>query len=97
MPMRQFPMTESEQAWRADVEALRAARPRHILFLCVANSARSQMAEGIARLLTPKEACVSFRRRRARRERDRAWSRRRKALNDHSTPTVTDRVAASRP
>ncbi len=40
-------------AWETEAEALRAARPRHFLFLCVANSARSQMAEGIARALAP--------------------------------------------
>ena len=38
---------------------LRALRSRHILFLCVANSARSQMAEGIARSLAPKGVRVS--------------------------------------
>jgi len=45
--------------WRAEAEALRAKRPRHILFLCVANSARSQMAEGIARSLAPAGVKVS--------------------------------------
>jgi arsenate reductase len=45
--------------WRAEAEALRAKRPRHILFLCVANSARSQMAEGIARSIAPRGVRVS--------------------------------------
>jgi len=39
--------------WRAEAESLRALRPRGVLFLCVANSARSQLAEGIARTLAP--------------------------------------------
>ena len=42
-----------------DVEKLRALRPRHILFLCVQNSARSQLAEGIARFLAPPGVTVS--------------------------------------
>ena len=36
-----------------------ALSDRHILFLCVANSARSQMAEGIARHLAPRDVRVS--------------------------------------
>ncbi len=32
---------------------MRALRPRGVLFLCVANSARSQLAEGIGRSLAP--------------------------------------------
>ena len=47
------------QDWERDAEAIRAARPRHLLFLCVANSARSQMAEGIARSLAPAGVKVS--------------------------------------
>lgn len=38
---------------------LRELRPRHILFLCVQNSARSQLAEGIARFLAPAGVSVS--------------------------------------
>lgn len=34
---------------KVEAAKLRAAIPKHILFLCVANSTRSQMAEGIAR------------------------------------------------
>ena len=45
--------------WRTEAAELRAKRPRHILFLCVANSARSQMAEGIARSLAPPGMKVS--------------------------------------
>lgn len=45
--------------WRTEAAELRAMQPRHILFLCIANSARSQMAEGIARSLAPQGVKVS--------------------------------------
>src|SRR5659263_572288 len=45
--------------WRTEAAELRAKHPRHILFLCVANSARSPMAEGIARSLAPSGVKVS--------------------------------------
>lgn len=50
----QGPMT-----WALDADRIRDARPRHLLFLCVANSARSQMAEGLARALAPASVKLS--------------------------------------
>jgi arsenate reductase len=45
--------------WLVEAGVLRALGPKHVLFLCVANSARSQMAEGLARTLAPKGVRVS--------------------------------------
>jgi arsenate reductase len=52
-------MSTSSEQWDKDAAEIRAAHPRHILFLCVANSARSQMAEGIARSLAPAGTKIS--------------------------------------
>ena len=41
------------ESWIAEAAAIRRLNPRGWLFLCVANSARSQMAEGIARFMAP--------------------------------------------
>ena len=46
----------TEARWYPEAEELRRLAPRHVLFLCVANSARSQMAEGIARSLAPRRS-----------------------------------------
>jgi arsenate reductase len=45
--------------WESEADQLRRAPPRHLLFLCVANSARSQLAEGIARALAPPSIKIS--------------------------------------
>ena len=44
---------EMPPGWQVEAAALQAMAPKGILFLCVANSARSQLAEGIARALAP--------------------------------------------
>lgn len=45
--------------WMMEAAVLRSLAPRHVLFLCVANSARSQMAEGLARALAPEGVRIS--------------------------------------
>lgn len=45
--------------WFLEAVILRALSPRHVLFLCVANSARSQLGEGVGRLLAPEGVRVS--------------------------------------
>lgn len=45
--------------WMIEAAVVRALRPRHLLFLCVANYARSQMAEGLARALAPEAVRIS--------------------------------------
>jgi len=49
----------SGPSWQAEADELLRLAPRHVLFLCVANSARSQMAEGIARSLAPAGVTIS--------------------------------------
>jgi arsenate reductase len=49
----------NEASWRAEATELRRLAPGHFLFLCVANSARSQMAEGLARSLAPAGVTIS--------------------------------------
>lgn len=39
--------------WLIEAELLRTQNPKGVLFLCVANSARSQIGEGVARKLAP--------------------------------------------
>jgi arsenate reductase len=48
-----FSADRAQTDWEEEANRLRKMRPRHLLFLCVENSARSQMAEGIARHLAP--------------------------------------------
>ena len=46
-------MPGKKDDWTEQAKMLREKNPRGLLFLCVANSARSQMAEGLARSLAP--------------------------------------------
>jgi len=50
---RLYGRTGTPPRWLVEAAVLRALAPRGLLFLCVANSARSQLAEGIARQLAP--------------------------------------------
>ncbi len=45
--------------WMVETAILRELQPEGILFLCVANSARSQMAEGIARFIAPAQVRIA--------------------------------------
>lgn len=46
-------------AWMIEAAVAHALEPKHILFMCVANSARSQLAECMARALAPAGVVVS--------------------------------------
>jgi arsenate reductase (thioredoxin) len=48
-----YPGGGAPPRWMVEAAVLRTLAPRGYLFLCVANSARSQLAEGIARSLAP--------------------------------------------
>ena len=52
-------LPSAPEQWRIEATLLRALDPRHVLFLCVANSARSQLAEGLARSLAPDGVKIS--------------------------------------
>ena len=52
-------LPDDAEAWQVEAAILRSLAPSHVLFLCVANSARSQMAEGLARAMAPDGVKIS--------------------------------------
>lgn len=52
-------LTDGAPEWAFEAALLRALGPKHLLFLCVANSARSQIGEGLARSLAPADVRIS--------------------------------------
>ncbi len=56
---RRYGAEGAPSPWLIEAGVLRALAPKHIVFLCVANSARSQMAEGIARSLAGEGVRIS--------------------------------------
>lgn len=51
--------TDPPPEWLIEASVVASLEPRHLLFMCVANSARSQMAEGMARALAPRGVTIS--------------------------------------
>ncbi len=49
----------SDSHWLQDAEKIQRLAPTRVLFACVANSARSQLAEAIARYLAPTTVTVA--------------------------------------
>ena len=47
------------QRWQLEAALLGALAPQHVLFMCVANSARSQLAEALGRALAPPGVVIS--------------------------------------
>lgn len=53
MSCRMYRASATPPEWMIEAAILRALNPKNILFVCVANAARSQMAEGLARSMAP--------------------------------------------
>jgi arsenate reductase len=58
MSCRIYSDNGAPSVWLIEAAILRALKPAGILFLCVANSARSQIAQGIAQMLAPENVKI---------------------------------------
>jgi arsenate reductase len=56
---RRYGVSGTPPRWLVEAAILKALSPKHILFLCVQNSARSQLAEGIGRSLAGEDVRIS--------------------------------------